>query len=112
MRSELYESQMQRRTFIALVGAGVAALHPVTGHAQQPERVRQSIETFARAPNGGLIPVASAAGVRHRDLIITLAARHKLPAVYWERLFITAGGLISYGPDLVDQFQRAAGYVD
>jgi putative ABC transport system substrate-binding protein len=49
--------------------------------------------------------------VRHRDLIIALAARHKLPAVYWERFFVTAGGLVSYGPDLVDQFQQAAGYV-
>jgi len=49
--------------------------------------------------------------VRHRDLIIALAARHKLPAVYWERFFVTAGGLVSYGPDLVDQFRQAAGYV-
>ena len=48
----------------------------------------------------------------HRDLIVTLAARYRLPAVYWERLFVTAGGLISYGPDLVDQFRQAAGYVD
>ena len=48
----------------------------------------------------------------HRDLIITLAARHKLPAVYFDRFFVTAGGLISYGPDFVDQYRRAAGYVD
>jgi len=48
----------------------------------------------------------------HRDLIITLAARHKLPAVYFERLFVAAGGLISYGPDFLDQFRQAAGYVD
>ena len=50
--------------------------------------------------------------VRHRDLIITLAARHKLPAVYWDRIFVAAGGLMSYGPNLVDQFRDAAGYVD
>jgi putative ABC transport system substrate-binding protein len=74
--------------------------------------IEQSVETFARSPNGGLIPAASAAAVRHRELILTLAARHKLPAIYWERFFVTAGGLISYGPDLVDQFRRAAGYVD
>jgi putative ABC transport system substrate-binding protein len=74
--------------------------------------IEQSVETFARSPNGGLIPMASGAAVRHRDLIVTLAARHKLPAVYWERLFVAAGGLISYGPDLVDQFRQAAGYVD
>jgi len=66
----------------------------------------------ARAPNGGLIVTAGAASTLHRDLIITLAARHKLPAVYNERSFITAGGLISYGPDYIDQYRRAAGYVD
>ena len=55
---------------------------------------------------------AGGAAVRHRDLIITLAARHKLPAVYWERLFVAAGGLISYGADLIDNYRRAAGYVD
>jgi putative tryptophan/tyrosine transport system substrate-binding protein len=49
---------------------------------------------------------------RHRDLIIALAARHRLPAVYASRVFVTAGGLISYGPDLIDQYRRAAGYVD
>ena len=51
-------------------------------------------------------------GVAHRDLIITLAARHKLPAVYYRTLFVAAGGLISYGPDFIDQYRRAAGYVD
>ena len=50
--------------------------------------------------------------MRHRELILTLAARHKLPAIYWERFFVTAGGLMSYGPDLVDQFRQAAGYID
>jgi putative ABC transport system substrate-binding protein len=74
--------------------------------------IEQSLATFARSPNGGLIPAGSAAAVRHRGLIITLAARHKLPAVYWERFFVAAGGLMSYGPDLVEQFQQAAGYVD
>ena len=74
--------------------------------------IEQSVETFARSPNGGLIPVGSAAVVRHRELILTLAARHKLPAVYRERFFVAAGGLMSYGPDLVEQFRQAAGYVD
>jgi putative ABC transport system substrate-binding protein len=50
--------------------------------------------------------------VLHRDLIVTLAARHKLPAVYYERYYVTAGGLISYGPDFLDQFRSAAGYID
>ena len=74
--------------------------------------IEQSVETFAHAPNGGLIATAGAAAVRHRDLIITLAARHKLPAVYWERFFVAGGGLISYGADFVDNYRRAAGYVD
>ena len=59
--------------------------------------IEQSVETFARSPNGGLILTGSAAAMRHRDLIITLAARHKLPAVYFERFFVAAGGLASYG---------------
>jgi len=74
--------------------------------------IERSIETFARSPNGGLIPSPSGAVVRHRDLILKLAARHKLPAVYWDRFFVAAGGLISYGPDLIDEFRQAAGYVD
>jgi putative ABC transport system substrate-binding protein len=74
--------------------------------------IEQSVETFARSPNGGLIVTAGSAAVRHRDLIVTLAARHKLPAVYWERFFVAAGGLLSYGPDLIDNYRRAAGYVD
>jgi putative ABC transport system substrate-binding protein len=76
------------------------------------DEIEQSIGTFARSPNGGLIPVASAAAVRHRELILTLAARYRLPAIYWERFFVTAGGLMSYGADLVGQFRQAAGYVD
>ena len=55
---------------------------------------------------------SSAAAIRYRELVITLAARHKLPAVYWERFFVAGGGLISYGPDIVGQYRRAAGYVD
>ena len=74
--------------------------------------IERAVAAFARSPNGGLIVTASALAMLHRDLIITLAARHKLPAVYSDRFFVTAGGLISYGPDLVDQFRRAAGYVD
>jgi putative tryptophan/tyrosine transport system substrate-binding protein len=76
------------------------------------EEIEQSIGTFAHVLNGGLIVTASAATLRHRDLIISLAARHKLPAVYWERVFVPAGGLISFGPDLIDNYRHAAGYVD
>ena len=74
--------------------------------------IEKSVETFARSPNGGLIVTAGGAAVRHRDLIVTLAARHRLPVVYWERFFVAAGGLISYGADLVDQYRQAAKYID
>src|SRR5262245_45117006 len=74
--------------------------------------IERALVAFARSPNGGLIVTASALSVVYRDLIITVAARHKLPAVYYRRLYVTSGGLISYGPDLVDQQRRAAGYVN
>ena len=74
--------------------------------------IEQSVKTFASSPNGGLVVVASGAAIRYRDLIVTLAAQHKLPAVYWERFFVVGGGLISYGADLIDNYRRAAGYVD
>ena len=67
---------------------------------------------FASAANSGLIVTASALALIHRNLIVTLAAQHKLPAVYFLRAFVTDGGLISYGTDIVDQFRRAAVYVD
>ena len=79
---------------------------------REASEIERAVETFARAPNGGLI-VTSVPGVAlHRDLIIALAARHKLPAVYYDRFFAATGGLISYGPDFTDQYRRAAGYVD
>jgi putative tryptophan/tyrosine transport system substrate-binding protein len=74
--------------------------------------IERAVAAFARAADGGLIVTASALASVPRDRIIALAARHKLPAVYSYRYMITGGGLVSYGPDLVDQFRRAAGYVD
>jgi putative ABC transport system substrate-binding protein len=74
--------------------------------------IERAVAAFARSPNGGLIVTAGATANRHRDLIVRLAARYRLPTVYYERIFVTAGGLISYGPDFVDQYRRAAGYVD
>jgi ABC-type uncharacterized transport system substrate-binding protein len=74
--------------------------------------IERDVAAFARSPNGGLIVTASTLAVVHRDLIVTLAARHKLPAVYPSRFFVAAGGLISYGPDSIDPHRRAAGYVD
>ena len=72
----------------------------------------RAVTAFARSSNGGLIVAASALASVQRNQIIELAARHRLPAVYFERLFVASGGLISYGADFVDQYQRAAGYVD
>jgi putative ABC transport system substrate-binding protein len=77
-----------------------------------PVEVERAVAAFALPSNRGLIVTASALAYVHRDLIITLAARHKLPTIYFQRLFVTDGGLISYGPDVIDQFRRAAGYVD
>ena len=96
----------------------IQSVAPSLGVEVSPVNVRdageieRAIAAFARVPNGGLIVTASALAIVHRDLIIALAARHKLPAVYPERYFRNAGGLISYGPDLIDQYRRAAGYVD
>ena len=74
--------------------------------------IERAIAAFAGSANGGLIVTASALAVAHRKLIIALAARHRLPAVYPFRYYATSGGLISYGPDTTDPFRRAASYVD
>jgi putative tryptophan/tyrosine transport system substrate-binding protein len=74
--------------------------------------IDRTVSAFARSPNGGLILTASGLALFHRRLIIDLAARHRLPAVYWDQVFVYDGGLISYGVDQIDQCRRAAGYVD
>jgi putative ABC transport system substrate-binding protein len=74
--------------------------------------IERGIAAFAGSSNGGLIVTAAPLGTLHRDLIIALAARHKLPAIYSSRFYATSGGLAYYGPDLIDQYRRAAGYVD
>ena len=75
-------------------------------------QIERAVTAFAQSANGGLILTASPLSAVHRDLVITLAARYKLPAVYDNRLFVAAGGLVSYGPNFLDQFRHAAGYVD
>jgi putative ABC transport system substrate-binding protein len=87
-----------------------AEVSPV--NVRDGSEIERAIAAFARSPHAGLIVTGSALANVHRNLIITLAASHKLPAVYFERFFVTAGGLISYGPDFLDQYRRAAGYVD
>jgi putative tryptophan/tyrosine transport system substrate-binding protein len=98
--------------------AAIQSVAPAFGVELRPVGVRdageieRAITTFARSSNDGLILTGSALAYIHRELIVTLAARHKLPSVYSDRVFATDGGLISYGPDRVDQYRRAASYVD
>ena len=98
--------------------AAIQAVAPSLGMEVRPMAVgnageiEEAIKAFASASNGGLIVTYGAWAFSHRDLVITLAARYKLPAVYFERLFVSAGGLISYGPNEVDQYRQAANYVD
>jgi ABC-type uncharacterized transport system substrate-binding protein len=106
------------------IAAGAGQFGAIQAQAQslgvelRPVDVRDAVEieraitAFARGLNGGLIVTGSPAAVVHRGLIVALAARHRLPTVYNTRFFATGGGLLSYGPDFVDQFRRAAGYVD
>ena len=79
---------------------------------RDPGEIERAVTEFARGSNSGLIVTASGLTIVHRELIIGLAARYRLPAVYFTRYFVTGGGLISYGPDTIDQFRRAAAYVD
>jgi ABC-type uncharacterized transport system substrate-binding protein len=96
----------------------IQAVAPSLGVELRPVGMRDAgeiesgVSAFAREPNGGLIATAGLLSVIHQELIVTLAARHKLPAVYYYRFFVTAGGLVSYGPDPHDQYRRAASYVD
>jgi putative ABC transport system substrate-binding protein len=99
--------------------AAIQAVAPSFGVELSPLNVRapdddieRAVSTFARTSNGGLIVVTGSQAATHRELIVALAARHRLPAVYPYRYNVTSGGLISYGPDEIDQFRRAAGYVD
>jgi putative ABC transport system substrate-binding protein len=90
-----------------LVGIEVSSID-----LREPAQIEGAITTFARRSNGGMIQVASATGAANFNLIVAAAARYKLPAVYIQRAFVAAGGLISYGPNFEDQFRRAADYVD
>jgi len=81
-------------------------------NVRDASEIERAVEAFAVSSNGGLIATSVGGVTRHRNLIMKLAAQHKLPAVYWDRSIVAEGGLISYGPDFTDQFRRAAGYVD
>jgi putative ABC transport system substrate-binding protein len=90
-----------------LVGIEVSSID-----LREPAQIERAIATFAQRSNGAMIQVGSPTGAVNVNLIIATAARYKLPAVYPQRPFVAAGGLISYGPNYADQFRRAAGYVD
>jgi putative ABC transport system substrate-binding protein len=98
--------------------AAIQGVAPALGVELRPVGVRdageieRAVTAFAREPNGGLIVLAAPLSIVQRDLIITLAARHRLPAVYSFRFFVTSGGLISYGPNSIEPYRGAAGYVD
>jgi putative tryptophan/tyrosine transport system substrate-binding protein len=81
-------------------------------NVREAGEIERAVEVFGHSPNGGLVATSVAGVSRHRDLIVTLAARHRLPAVYPERSYGFGGGLASYGPDFVGQYRLAAGYVD
>jgi putative ABC transport system substrate-binding protein len=99
--------------FGAIQGAASSfGLELIAVNPREAGEVERAIAAFARSPNGGLIATSSALAIARRDLIIGLAARHKLPAVYWRRAFPASGGLISYGSDVIDNSRRAASYVD
>jgi len=107
-------------TFVAGIGqfAAIQAVAPSVGievspiDLREPNQIERAIATFAQSPNGGLIVTPSGIGATNVNSIIAAAARYKLPAIYVQRPFVVAGGLISYGPNFADQFRRAAGYVD
>jgi len=96
----------------------IQAVAPTLGVELRPvdtrnlDEIERDITAFARGPNGGIIVTGSPAATVYRKAIVELAARHRLPGVYYTRYFAAGGGLISYGPDFVDQFRRAADYVD
>ena len=81
-------------------------------HTHTPTEIERGMAAFAREPNGGLIAVVSSTATAHRELIIALAAKHRLPAIFPHHYFAKGGGLASYGPNLIDQYRQAAGYVD
>jgi putative ABC transport system substrate-binding protein len=89
-----------------------AGLQVTPVSVRNSDEIASAVETFAHSPNGGAIVTGSALYTGHRDLILKLIARYKLPAIYNDRISVANGGLISYGPDRVDLYRRAAGYVD
>ncbi len=111
LRDSLNPAGMAQFATIQAVASSVGVeVSPI--NVRDASEIERAVAAFARSTNGGLVVTGSASATTHRELIIALAARHKLPAVYASRFNVTLGGLISYGPSRVEQFRRAAGYVD
>ena len=111
VRDPLYPTGIGQ--FAAIQSATAASKVELTPiGVRNPDEIERDLTAFARGPNGALIVTSNALAILDRDLIITLAARHKLPAVYPFRFYVTDGGLISYGPDLANMYRPVAGYID
>jgi putative tryptophan/tyrosine transport system substrate-binding protein len=111
LRDSLNPAGMAQYGAIQAVASSVGVeVSPI--NVRDAGEIERAVEAFARTANGGLVVTGSASATTHRELIIALAARHKLSAVYASRFNVTLGGLICYGPNRVDQFRRAAGYID
>jgi len=111
LRDSLNPAGMAQFATIQAVASSVGVeVSPI--NVRDASEIERAVAAFARSTNGGLVVTGSASATTHRELIIALAAQHKLPAVYASRFNVTLGGLISYGPSRVEQFRRAAGYVD
>ncbi len=111
LRDSLNPAGMAQFATIQAVASSVGVeVSPI--NVRDASEIERAIAAFARSTNGGLVVTGSASATTHRELIIALAAQHKLPAVYASRFNVTLGGLISYGPSRVEQFRRAASYVD
>jgi putative ABC transport system substrate-binding protein len=111
LRDSLNPAGMAQFATIQAVASSVGVeVSPI--NVRDASEIERAVAAFARSTNGGLVVTGSASATTHRELIIALAAQHKLPAVYASRFNVTLGGLISYGPSRIEQFRRAAGYVD
>jgi putative ABC transport system substrate-binding protein len=106
----LTASQSQFAAIQSVAPSFGVELRPID--TRKPDEIERAVTAFAHGANGGLIVVTGTSAIVHRDIIIALAALHRLPAVYPFRYYVTGGGLISYGPDPTDEYRRAASYVD
>ena len=96
----------------ATTAASSLAIEVVPSPIEKVADIERVIESLARLPNGGLVFLPESTSIQHRDLVVALAARHRVPAVYAFRFFVAAGGLMSYGTEIIEQYREAASYID